>query len=110
MARRGIRFLLLALSLPLSLTLFAIYLFGHRRSVPNGHPCPSPPWSLPQWILQGMSIVSSGLIGLSVWLVWAEGVSTGTPKLALSTSHNWVLACRGIQSCSRSGRIGSGLQ
>ncbi|KAI4326465.1 hypothetical protein MLD38_031778 [Melastoma candidum] len=73
MARRGARSLLLALSLPLSLTLLAIYLFGHRHGVHDGHPRPSPPWYLPQWILQGMSIVSSVLMGLSAWLVWAEG-------------------------------------
>lgn len=73
MAKRGIRSLLLALSLPLSLTLTAIYLFGHQRGEPNRPPHPSPPWYLPQWILHGMKIVSSLLMGLSAWLVWTEG-------------------------------------
>ncbi|KDP28137.1 hypothetical protein JCGZ_13908 [Jatropha curcas] len=70
MAKRGIRSLAIAVALPLSLTLFNFYFFGSS----NGYGIASKPsWFPPIWALHFFSFVSTFLMGLSAWLVWAEG-------------------------------------
>ncbi|XP_030543339.1 translocator protein homolog [Rhodamnia argentea] len=71
MAKRGLRSLALAVSLPLSLTLLDIYFFGSLGSAAAEHP--ERPFVPPLWILHTLCAVSSLLMALSAWLVWAEG-------------------------------------
>ncbi|XVE73300.1 hypothetical protein DITRI_Ditri11bG0106500 [Diplodiscus trichospermus] len=70
MAKRGLRSLAIAVSFPLSLTLLNIYLFGSDHSY--GAPA-KPFWLPPLWLIHITSMVSSFVMGLSAWLVWAEG-------------------------------------
>ncbi|KAK1385166.1 translocator protein-like [Heracleum sosnowskyi] len=74
MAKRGLRSLAVAIALPLSMTVANIYLFGrppgdqtYRINVSK------PVWFPPLWLLNFMCVVYSALMGLSAWLVWAEG-------------------------------------
>jgi benzodiazapine receptor len=69
MAKRGLRSLAVAISVPLSLTLASIYL-GSSHS--HGS-LQKPFWFLPLWALHVTCMASSFLMGLSAWLVWAEG-------------------------------------
>jgi benzodiazapine receptor len=69
MAKRGLRSLAVAVSVPLSLTLASIYL-GSSHS--HGS-LQKPFWFLPLWALHVTCMASSFLMGLSAWLVWAEG-------------------------------------
>ncbi|KAJ9189342.1 hypothetical protein P3X46_000650 [Hevea brasiliensis] len=70
MAKRGIRSLAIAVAFPLALTLFNIYLFGSI----NGYGAVSKPFRFfPMWALHFTYLASSSLMGLSAWLVWAEG-------------------------------------
>ncbi|OMO81892.1 TspO/MBR-related protein [Corchorus olitorius] len=70
MAKRGIRSLAVAVSFPLSLTLLNIYMFGSGH---NYSALPKPFWFPPAWLLHITCMASSFLMGLSAWLVWAEG-------------------------------------
>ncbi|EOX95029.1 hypothetical protein QUC31_004821 [Theobroma cacao] len=77
MAKRGLRSLAVAVSLPLSLTLLNIYLFG------SGHgygALPKPFWFPPLWLIHITCMASSFLMGLSAWLVWAEGGFHARPR------------------------------
>jgi benzodiazapine receptor len=69
MAKRGLRSLAVAVSVPLSLTVASIYL-GSSHS--HGS-LQKPFWFLPLWALHVTCMASSFLMGLSAWLVWAEG-------------------------------------
>ncbi|EEF30518.1 peripheral-type benzodiazepine receptor, putative [Ricinus communis] len=71
MAKRGIRSLAIAVAFPLSLTLFNIYFFGSRNGY--GPLSTKPFWFPPMWALHFTCLASSFLMGLSAWLVWAEG-------------------------------------
>ncbi|XP_030461390.1 translocator protein homolog [Syzygium oleosum] len=77
MAKRGLRSLALAVSLPLSLTLIDIYFFGSLAAASAAAAAaaaePERPFVPPLWILHTLCAVSSLLMGLSAWLVWAEG-------------------------------------
>lgn len=78
MAKRGLRSLALAVSLPLSLTLLDIYFFGPLNAPAAAHAAAAAdeaerPFVPPLWILHTLCAVSSLLMGLSAWLVWAEG-------------------------------------
>lgn len=71
MAKRGVRSLAIAVSIPVSLTLLAISL-GSTNTY--AHATSSKPfWFPPLWALHLTCITSSFLMGLSAWLVWAEG-------------------------------------
>ncbi|XP_027117308.2 translocator protein homolog [Coffea arabica] len=70
MAKRGLRSLGLALALPLSLTLLDISLFGSSLQYAT---MKKPFWSPPLWALHSACLASAFLMGLSAWLVWAEG-------------------------------------
>ncbi|XP_043722214.1 translocator protein homolog [Telopea speciosissima] len=68
MAKRGLRSLTLAVAFPLSLTLFTIYCSAGSGSI-HGKLAKKPFF----WALHLASLASSFLMGLSAWLVWAEG-------------------------------------
>lgn len=70
MAKRGLRSLAIAIGTPLFLTLTNIFLFGSGQNYHNNE---KPFWYPPLWALHSACIVSSILMGLSAWLVWAEG-------------------------------------
>ncbi|TXG63455.1 hypothetical protein EZV62_010449 [Acer yangbiense] len=70
MAKRGLRSLITAVAFPVSLTLFNIYVFGSNHSYNKLN---KPFWLPPLWLLHTTCLVSSFLMGVSAWLVWAEG-------------------------------------
>ncbi|GLT42492.1 hypothetical protein SLA2020_164880 [Shorea laevis] len=71
MAKRGLRSLAVAVAFPLSLTLLNIYLFGSSH---HGYATlRKPSWFPPLWLIHGTCMTTSFLMGLSAWLVWAEG-------------------------------------
>ncbi|KAH7517087.1 translocator protein homolog [Ziziphus jujuba] len=70
MAKRGFRSLAVAVSLPVSLSLLSIYLGGSSNSYAISS---KPFWFPPLWALHFTTIASSFLMGLSAWLVWAQG-------------------------------------
>ncbi|XP_022138228.1 translocator protein homolog [Momordica charantia] len=101
-AKRALRSLAVSVAIPLSLTITVIFLFGSGRHFPNRS---RPVWMAPLWFLHLSSIGSSFLIGLSAWLVWADGGfhgnSTALPlyiaHLALSVVWNpLVLVIRAV--------------
>ncbi|GFY85108.1 hypothetical protein Acr_03g0018820 [Actinidia rufa] len=69
-AGRSFRSLVVALVVPLSLTLAIILVFGssHKYQALANHF-----WLPPLWLIHLASLGSSFLMGLSAWLVWAEG-------------------------------------
>ncbi|KAE8686115.1 Translocator protein-like protein [Hibiscus syriacus] len=70
MAKRGLRSLVISVSLPLFLTLLNIYLFGSGRGYGAK---PKPFWFPPLWLLHTACLAESFLMGLSAWFVWADG-------------------------------------
>ncbi|XP_042518132.1 translocator protein homolog [Macadamia integrifolia] len=70
-AKGGVRSLILSVALPLSATLAAISSLDFGR--PYGEIPNKPFWYPPLWALHLASVASSLLMGLSAWLVWAEG-------------------------------------
>ncbi|XP_058076622.1 translocator protein homolog [Magnolia sinica] len=68
MARRGLKSLAVAILVPFSLTIATIFAC---RSIYNGPTGPVP--YIPMWAIHLASLSSSCLMGLSGWLVWAEG-------------------------------------
>ncbi|XP_022758020.1 translocator protein homolog [Durio zibethinus] len=70
MAKRGLRSLAIAVSFPLFLTLLNIYLFGSGHSYGA---LAKPFWFPPLWLIHITCLASSFVMGLSAWLVWAEG-------------------------------------
>lgn len=70
MARRGLPSLALAVGVPFALTIFTIYYFqlslGYA-GLANSF------WYPPIWVVHLASLATSSLMGLSAWLVWAEG-------------------------------------
>ncbi|KAJ9187760.1 hypothetical protein P3X46_003182 [Hevea brasiliensis] len=96
MAKRGIRSLAIAVAFPLALTLFNIYFFGSSNGYGN---VSKPFWFPPMWALHFTCLASSFLMGLSAWLVWAEGgfhkepttVSLYMAQLGLSLAWNPIV-------------------
>lgn len=69
-AKRGLRSLGLAVALPVTLTLLDVYLFGsnlHYATMKKSFLYP------PLWALHLACVASAFLMGLSGWLVWADG-------------------------------------
>ncbi|CAJ2632034.1 unnamed protein product [Trifolium pratense] len=77
MAKRGLRSLIIAVSFPLSITLLSIYISSSFTS--SNHinlvitSSKKPFWFPPSWALHLMLPASSFLMGLSAWMVWADG-------------------------------------
>ncbi|KAK9945648.1 hypothetical protein M0R45_011152 [Rubus argutus] len=69
MAKRGLRSLAVAISLPVALHLLTLYL----GSTDSYRTSSKPFWFPPLWALRLTCLASSFLMGLSAWLVWAEG-------------------------------------
>ncbi|KAI3952966.1 hypothetical protein MKX01_028658 [Papaver californicum] len=71
MAKKGLKSLSIAISIPTILTILTIYLSGSNqiyRSLQN-----KPLWFPPTWAFNFLCLISSFCMGLSSWLVWAEG-------------------------------------
>ncbi|KAI3829590.1 hypothetical protein L1987_03716 [Smallanthus sonchifolius] len=68
--RRGIRSLVVGIAVPLDLTLANISMFGWNRSYRTTQ---KPFWVPPLWALHLTCLSSAFVMGLSAWLVWAEG-------------------------------------
>ncbi|KAE9593820.1 hypothetical protein Lalb_Chr18g0047121 [Lupinus albus] len=83
MAKRGFKSLAIAVFLPLSLTLLSIYLGSSLHTQQHAHyddyddgvvvPSTRPFWFTPSWVLHLMCLASSFLMGISAWMVWADG-------------------------------------
>ncbi|XP_019164203.1 PREDICTED: translocator protein homolog [Ipomoea nil] len=69
-AKRGLRSLGIAVAFPLSLTLLDITLFGSSQQY---RAMEKPFWVPRLWALHLACLGSAFLMGLSAWLVWAEG-------------------------------------
>lgn len=69
-AKRGLKSLAIALSIPVLLTLLDISLFGSSYQYVSME---KPFWFPRLWALHLACLGSSFLMGLSAWLVWAEG-------------------------------------
>ncbi|KAF5206527.1 Translocator protein-like protein [Thalictrum thalictroides] len=72
MAKRGLRSLGIAIATPVLLTLITIFLFGSGENYHNVEKN-KPLWYPPLWGLHLACVISSILMGLSTWLVWADG-------------------------------------
>ncbi|XP_038978871.1 translocator protein homolog [Phoenix dactylifera] len=68
MAKQGLRSLAIAIAVPFILTALTTYISGTAASTVS-----KPFWHLPMWAFHLASISTSCLMGLSAWLVWAEG-------------------------------------
>ncbi|KAL1351003.1 hypothetical protein HN51_014965 [Arachis hypogaea] len=73
MAKRGLRSLLIAVILPLSLTLFSAYISSSMSRANHHMDHKTPFWFPPSWALHLTLPASGFLMGLSAWMVWAEG-------------------------------------
>ncbi|KAK7259347.1 hypothetical protein RIF29_24951 [Crotalaria pallida] len=74
MAKRGLRSLAIAVSLPLSLTLLSMYLGSSLHTTTDDAVSSTKPfWFPPSWVLHLMCPASSFLMGISAWMVWADG-------------------------------------
>lgn len=72
MAKRGLKSLAIALTLPLSLTVISAYI-GSSSSVNDAVTSRKPFWFPPSWALHLTCPASSLLMGLAAWMVWADG-------------------------------------
>ncbi|KAI3682755.1 hypothetical protein L1987_82976 [Smallanthus sonchifolius] len=68
--RRGIRSLAVGIAVPLALTLANISMFGWNRSYRTTQ---KSFWVPPLWALHLTCLSSAFVMGLSAWLVWADG-------------------------------------
>ncbi|GAB4843754.1 hypothetical protein Ancab_013719 [Ancistrocladus abbreviatus] len=82
MAKRGLRSLCIAVAIPLSVTLLNIYFFGTSDGYRSMSSKP-PIWLPPLWALHATGLGSAFLMGLSSWLVWAEGGLHRDPSLMI---------------------------
>ncbi|KAL5135680.1 Translocator [Glycine soja] len=71
MAKRGLKSLAIAVVLPLSLTALSAYIGSSSSSA--HYASRSPFWFPPSWALHLTCPASSFLMGLSAWMVWADG-------------------------------------
>lgn len=70
MAKRGLKSLSVALSIPVIITLTNIYMFGSNDTYKLSN---RPNWVPPIWALHMACLGSASLLGLCGWIVWAEG-------------------------------------
>ncbi|KAF4355175.1 translocator protein homolog [Cannabis sativa] len=68
--KRALRSLLIAVSVPLSLTAAIIFFFGSGQRY---RAFAKPFWFPPLWFIHLASLGSSSLMGFSAWLFWADG-------------------------------------
>ncbi|CAK8544332.1 unnamed protein product [Lathyrus sativus] len=87
LARRGLRSLIIAVSFPLSMTILSIYIASsftfsnhNNESITSSR---KPFWFPPSWLLHLMLPSCSFVMGLSAWLVWAEGAFHTDPTAFL---------------------------
>ncbi|XP_054819401.1 translocator protein homolog [Prosopis cineraria] len=74
MAKRGLRSLTIAVTLPLSLSLLSAYLgSGKSRASVDPVADTKPFWFPPMWALHLTCPASCFLMGLAAWMVWADG-------------------------------------
>ncbi|XP_027353093.1 translocator protein homolog [Abrus precatorius] len=76
MAKRGLRSLAIAVFLPLSLTVLSACIGSSMHSQSRAHDAVTwrkPFWFPPSWALHLTCPASSFLMGLSAWMVWADG-------------------------------------
>ncbi|KAK7284658.1 hypothetical protein RJT34_19408 [Clitoria ternatea] len=73
MAKRGLRSLAIALSLPLSLTVLSSFIASSINTHDAVTSRKKPFWFPPSWALHLTCPASSFLMGLSAWMVWADG-------------------------------------
>ncbi|KAA8548943.1 hypothetical protein F0562_000627 [Nyssa sinensis] len=108
MAKRALRSLAVALMVPLSLTMTMIFLFG------SGHKyraLAKPFWFPNLWLIHLGSLGSSFLMGLSAWLVWAEGhrlQSSSVLSIHQLKMLDWCLGARRVrqlQKILRNGKL-----
>ncbi|XP_022151009.1 translocator protein homolog [Momordica charantia] len=89
-ARRGLKSLAVAVSVPVSLSLLAVYLLSDPTKFPPSSPKPF--WFPSAAAVNLGSFASSLLMGAAVWLVWADGGFHSTPN-ALYLYTLYVLLC-----------------
>lgn len=68
LARKGLRSLAVAVTVPLILTALVAYVSGSSASFPS-----KPTWHPPVWVFHVASAITASLMGLSGWLVWTAG-------------------------------------
>lgn len=79
LAKRGLKSLGVAVSLPVILTLTNIYMFGTSDSYKLSN---RPSWVPPIWALHMACLGSAAVLGLCGWIVWAEGGFHKNPNAA----------------------------
>ncbi|XP_021763024.1 translocator protein homolog [Chenopodium quinoa] len=79
MAKRGLKSLSIALTIPVILTLTNIYMFGTSDNYKLFN---RPNWVPPIWALHMACLGSASLLCLCGWLVWAEGGFHKNPNIA----------------------------
>ncbi|XP_020589830.1 translocator protein homolog [Phalaenopsis equestris] len=70
-AKRGLRSLSIAVTLPLIFSLLSSFLSPPLP--PHSNTEETIWWYPPAWLIHAASAVTSGLMGLAAWLFWAEG-------------------------------------
>ncbi|CAK9310092.1 unnamed protein product [Citrullus colocynthis] len=71
-AKRGLKSLALAISIPVSLTLLSIFLLSNPKNYFSASAA-RPFWVPSTKVVNWGSLTSSLLMGVAAWLVWAEG-------------------------------------
>jgi benzodiazapine receptor len=69
-AKRALRSLAIAVTVPVLLTMFIIFMFGSGRKY---RALAKPIWFPSLWFIHLASLGSSFLMGFAAWLVWADG-------------------------------------
>nr|UYE91652.1 translocator protein [Tamarix hispida] len=86
-AKRGLRSLSIAVALPLILSLADIYYFGARdsydRTISSKPTTAAAAWLPPLWVLHVSRLSSAAVMGVSGWLVWAQGGFHGRRDMLL---------------------------
>ncbi|ONK61590.1 uncharacterized protein A4U43_C08F31550 [Asparagus officinalis] len=77
MARKGLRSLIVAIAVPLALTGLSAHLSGSSVTGLGTKPT----WRPPVWAFHLASASTASLMGLSAWLVWAEGAFHRQPAI-----------------------------
>lgn len=78
LTKRGITSLTAALSVPLALTVIAIFL-ASSNTYTKTTPSKTPFWFPAPWALHAATAASAAVMGLAAWLVWAKGGFHASP-------------------------------